>query len=418
MSDALTLKAEATLQDANVFKNKSFILLWVGTLFSGLSLSMFYFSEAWYVVEVLNMEASLGIIYLVGSIPRVVFMTIGGVLADRISQAKIMFVSDITKAVLLLFLVISLFAVGSIELWTLIIFALLFGVLDAFFWPASGSIIPSIVTKKQLTRANSVMQTTNQSTSIIGPMISGVIIVGFNYTGIFSLLAIMLLIGGILVAFVKIDKTQEKLSKEKESFLTSIKEGFRYVRKAPVLLAFILKTLFLNLFFTGPLVVGLPIFVKNILGGDTLHYSLLEAFLAGGMLIGSVALGLLNITKHRGMISIYAQLVTSVSFLLLSFTLSITQSIAAIIVLGIAMTVSNICAVSVIQNEADSNMIGRVMSIQTISSMGLTPISFGLTSLFLSFHISINWIMMTGAILLLLFTLFLLLRVPTLRQVN
>ena len=49
---------------------------------------MFYFAEAWYVVQELNLEASLGIIYIIGAIPRILFMLLGGVLADRLSNRK------------------------------------------------------------------------------------------------------------------------------------------------------------------------------------------------------------------------------------------------------------------------------------------------------------------------------------------
>ncbi|WP_255255191.1 hypothetical protein [Bacillus pseudomycoides] len=82
------------------------------------------------------------------------------------------------------------------------------------------------------------------------------------------------------------------------------------------------------------------------------------------------------------------------------------------------MTISNICAVSVVQNEAEPEMIGRVMSIQTVSSMGLTPISYGLTSLSLSLGINIKFIIMVGALSLIAFTLYIYFKIPALRTVD
>lgn len=404
------------MNDISLFKQKNFLFLWIGTFFSGLSISMFYFSEAWYVVQVLNLEASLGIIYIVGTFPRIIFMLIGGVLSDKINQSKIMFISDLTKAIFIGGLVILLLLAGEIHLWTLVIFALLIGILDAFFWPASSSIIPAIVSKSSLTRANSVIQTTNQTTSIFGPMIGGLIIVGLNYTGIFGIIALLLLLGSIFVLFVNVKKTVEK--DNKHQLFGSLIQGIGYVKNERILMAFVLKTLFLNLFFTGPLVVGLPIFVKNVLGGGTLDYSYVEAFLAGGMLVGSIMLGAINLRRKRGTVSLTAQMFMAICFIMLSFSREIWQSVIIVTLLGLSMTISNICAVSVIQNKTDPEMIGRVMSIQTISSIGLTPISYGITSLCLSFGTGIQFVIMFGALFLFLFTFLIYFKIPTLRNVD
>lgn len=183
-------------------------------------------------------------------------------------------------------------------------------------------------------------------------------------------------------------------------------------------MAFILKTLFLNLFFVGPLTIGLPIFVKNILEGETIDYSFIMSFLAIGMVLGSIILGIINLKRKRGILSLTSQMFVGLCFLILSFSNELWQSVVIVVFLGISMTISNICAVSVVQNEAEPEMIGRVMSIQTVSSMGLTPISYGLTSLSLSLEINIKFIIMVGALSLIAFTLYIYFKIPALRTVD
>ncbi|MGE6231281.1 MFS transporter [Paenibacillus chitinolyticus] len=414
------IQSERMLRPASsLFRERAFTMLWLSTIFSGLALNMFYFAEAWYVVNVLNMEASLGVIYLIGTLPRVLFMAIGGVLADRISPSKIMFVSTITKSALLAVLVMVLVEGGGIGLGALTAFALLFGILDAFFWPASGSIVPSIVSKDGLTRANSIIQTTNQSTSIFGPMISGFVIVALRYEGIFGLITVLLALGALFALLVRVRKSPSPDTKaDRIPMLTSVKEGIGYVRQAPVLKAFVLKTLFLNLFFTGPFAIGIPVFVKHVLHGETLDFSMLQSFLAGGMLVSSIVLGILNLKRRRGLISVLAQLGLSFSFLALSMAVTLWTGAVFAACMGISMGISNICAISVIQNHADKAYIGRVMSIQTMSSMGLTPISYGLTSLLLSVGVEIQHIVMGGALLLLAFTFWLIVKIPSLRKAD
>ena len=55
----------------------------------------------------------------------------------------------------------------------------------AFYWPTSQSLIPSLVSKEQLTRANSLIQTTQQFSVVVGPILAGWILVYGSYEGLF-----------------------------------------------------------------------------------------------------------------------------------------------------------------------------------------------------------------------------------------
>ena len=73
---------------------------------------------------------------------------------------------------------------------------------------------------------------------------------------------------------------------------TSIKEGILYVKESPFLSTFLICSAFLNLFLIHLMQVGFPLFVKNVLHGDSLQFSYLEASVGGGMAIGAVIVGL------------------------------------------------------------------------------------------------------------------------------
>ena len=85
----------------SIFRNRNFLLLWAAAFLSSFGISFFLFSESWYIVNVLNLEASLGLIYIASSIPRLLFMIISGTVADRMSKTKIMFLSDFSRGILL-----------------------------------------------------------------------------------------------------------------------------------------------------------------------------------------------------------------------------------------------------------------------------------------------------------------------------
>ncbi len=78
---------------------------------------------------------------MVTMIPRVLLMTVGGVWADRFKRSKIMVVSSFMRC-LLIFIMITLLHLYLLNLWSLLVFALLFGILDSFFSPANQSLLP------------------------------------------------------------------------------------------------------------------------------------------------------------------------------------------------------------------------------------------------------------------------------------
>jgi MFS family permease len=406
-------------EEISLFKQRNFLLLWIATIFSSLSISVFMFSQTWYVVQVLDLEASLGFIFIASSVPRLLFMAIGGALADRMSKTLIMVISDISRAILVAGLVLLLLF-DVVSLWTFVGFALIFGILDAFFWPASGSLLPTIIPKSQLMRANSLMQTSNQFFMIFGPMIAGFVIIWGGYAFSFGMTAILLFIASFMIYYIKLASNRKGNESEEsqKSMLNSVREGFTYVKQSAFLSTLMIVSVFINLLFAGPMMMGLPLFVKNILGGSTLDFSMIEGSLAFGMLFGAVLAGLLNLEKKRGLVAVGAIGIMSVLYLLLSQTNYLWQSMLVIFMQGIFLSVANIPLISVIQSIVEDKMIGRVMSLLSISSMGLIPVSFALTSLFLSISIPIDMIMLSAAALLLMLVSYVLLKVPAIIVVD
>ncbi len=111
-------------------------------------------------------------------------MIIGGAVADKFPKKNIMFYSNIVRAILVA-TILTWFIVGDVTLYTFALFALFFGLADAFFWSADGSILPELVEKSRLTQANSLTQMTNQASVILGPVLGGILIKFTNYETIF-----------------------------------------------------------------------------------------------------------------------------------------------------------------------------------------------------------------------------------------
>ncbi|PGY46059.1 MFS transporter [Bacillus cereus] len=396
-----------------LLKNTNFLFLWAATLFSSFALAFFTFSQTWYIAKTLNLEASLGVVFVALSVPRLIFMIVGGAVADKFPKKNIMFYSNIIRAILVA-TILTWFIVGDVTLYTFALFALFFGLADAFFWSADGSILPELVEKSRLTQANSLTQMTNQASVILGPVLGGILIKFTNYETIFSITILLLIVAAILVQ--KIQFTMPEQKDTDKGMFTSIKEGILYVKELPFLSTFLICSAFLNLFLIGPMQVGFPLFVKNVLHGDSLQFSYLEASVGGGMAIGAIIVGLKNINRRRGLFCIIMMLLSGVFFLAINFSTVLWQALLAGMFYGITIAMAIVPLMAMIQSTVKEEMMGRVMSLLMLSSMGFIPLSYAFTSLALAMGIPIVTVMKSGAIAVIVFVLFVAIRVPVVRK--
>lgn len=396
-----------------LLKNTNSLFLWAATLFSSFALAFFTFSQTWYIAKTLNLEASLGVVFVALSVPRLIFMIIGGAVADKFPKKNIMFYSNIIRAILVA-TILTWFIVGDVTLYTFALFALFFGLADAFFWSADGSILPELVEKSRLTQANSLTQMTNQASVILGPVLGGILIKFTNYETIFSITILLLIVAAILVQ--KIQFTMPEQQNTDKGMFTSIKEGILYVKESPFLSTFLICSAFLNLFLIGPMQVGFPLFVKNVLHGDSLQFSYLEASVGGGMAIGAVIVGLKNINRRRGLFCIIMMLLSGVFFLSINFSTVLWQALLAGMFYGITIAMAIVPLMAMIQSTVKEEMMGRVMSLLMLSSMGFIPLSYAFTSIALAIGIPIVTVMKSGAIAVIVFVLFVAIRVPVVRK--
>lgn len=119
----------------------------VGEVFSVLGDQIWFVALAWKATE-LTSPATAGLILSISAIPRLILMLFGGMLADRYDARKLMVSSDLLRAAVM-------FAAAGIALWQqgiflLVLVSLVFGIVDAVFLPAAGSVRPRLLHSQQL----------------------------------------------------------------------------------------------------------------------------------------------------------------------------------------------------------------------------------------------------------------------------
>ncbi|MDG5472067.1 MFS transporter [Jeotgalibacillus sp. ET6] len=404
---------------ASLVKSKSFNLLWFTTVASSLSLSMFMFIQSWYVVEGLGMEASLGIVLVSLTSMRIVFMVFGGVAADRGRQSFIMSFSDLSLSFLVVALGCIFYFYSDIPIWVLAVIAAFFGAMGGLFEPSRDALLPRIVKAEQLTKANSMLQGAIQIALFTGPFLAGLLINFFSYSITLFLIGAFLCLSGVGVLFIRpaAEKTAE-LKSTKQSFKVQLAEGFSYTWKSPLLRALFIITIIVNFFISGPLMMGLPLFVEGVLNGTSLDFSLVQGGFTFGMILGSLLVGLVNMNQKRGAYALYFIALQGIGMLLFSQTSSLIAAAGIIVLIGMLSPAINIPLISLVQSYANQEKVGRVMSLIRTGSLGLIPLSYTVTSMLLATGIPIQTLMAVSSMPLLVSVAILYFLFPVLRSAD
>ncbi len=413
---------------SSVLKNYNFRLLWIGQGTSLLGDYFFMIALPWLVLKLTNDPLTLGIILALIGIPRAIIMLIGGAVSDRYSPRLIMIVSDVLRLCLTTLLAM-LILTNYLQLWMLYLMALTFGVISGFFMPASGSMMPLLVKPEELTLSNSIYQGTAQLSGFIGPVLAGGLIALFAHTsspnanadltGIAIALAfdaLTFLASVITLVLMRWERVVKPVTKSAANILLSIREGIAYMWREDLLRTLFLAMVASNFLFSGPLVVGMPVIANSRLSGAA-SFGLIVGAFGGGNLLGIVLSSPLAtvLTKRMGTFMVGVFVVFGIGLGLMGL---ITSTIFAMLILFGMGTCNGILAITLItslQKKTPKEMLGRVMSLVMLASVGLQPISQALTGAIIKF--SLNWLFYGAGILMALVALWLAFQ-PVMRRID
>src|SRR4026208_1919780 len=222
-------------------RNRAFRQLWLGQVVS--QMGDWFDTIALYTI-ILNLTGSgrdVGLLLVARFVPSFLFGPISGVVADRFSRQRIMIVTDILRALVVLGF---LFVRRADQLWIVYVLTVLQLGLSTFFEPAKTAAIPSIVEDRELVAANAISSVTWSVMLTLGAAIGGVITGWFGTNVAFILDAASYLLSAALIASISVPKSRkrerQKLTVGRALGITETIEGIRYVKDRPRVLALLL----------------------------------------------------------------------------------------------------------------------------------------------------------------------------------
>ena len=221
--------------------NRSFRQLWLGQVVS--QMGDWFNTIALYTI-ILNLTGSgrdVGLLLVARFVPSFLFGPLSGVIADRFSRQKIMIVSDLLRAVVVLGF---LFVRSANQLWLVYVLTVFQLALSTFFEPAKTAAIPSLVSDRELVPANAISSVTWSVMLTLGAAIGGLITGWFGTDVAFILDGATYLLSAALIASIRVPKRRKrerpKLTLGSALGITETIEGIRYVKDRPNVLALLL----------------------------------------------------------------------------------------------------------------------------------------------------------------------------------
>jgi MFS family permease len=383
----------------NVLRNRSFRLVWAGQGTSLLGDQFEMIAAPWLVLKLTNDPLALGVVLALSSIPRAIFMLLGGAISDRFSARTIMLASDAIRLVLTALMAGLIFS-GGVQIWMLYVFALIFGLVGGFFSPAASAIVPHLVEKEDLQACNALVQGTAQLTNFVGPVLAGGLIALFSstsagattvgMTGIalaFGLDALSFIVSILTLLGVRLPVMP--YSGQKDNVLSAIREGIRFAWGNSSLRVLFILIGAANFLFVGPLLVGMPVLAQTRLAEGAIAYGLVISAYGGGNLAGILAAGALPKPKPAQMNLLMVGLVGSFGLVLIAyaFITSTWLAFAVMLALGVGNGFFSITLITLLQQRTPGAMMGRIMSLIMFSSVGLVPVSQALSGLIIKFSL-------------------------------
>jgi MFS family permease len=378
---------------ARALRSRPFALLWLGQTISTLGDGAYLTALAWQVLTLTGSGAAMGIVLIATAVPRVLFLLIGGVIADRLPRRLVMLWADAGRAVAVGTIAVLSYT-NTLQFWQLIALGLLFGLSQAFFLPAYQSIAPQLVEIEALPSANALNGLTREIGMLAGPALGALLVANFSTASAFGFDALTFLVSALCLLAVRVPikplLAQEGIVEAPaprrgvRGVFADIREGMGYVAASSWLWVTIAIAAFGNA-LRAPYSVTLPLHVRDFYHYDVGLYGAIFSAFAVGSILATLVVGQVRRLHHRGVVAYSALLVSSLA--MMAFALPVPHDLVPAVTLtagaldGAGIGVFEIIWVTVLQEMIPGEKLGRVTSVDFVGSflfqpLGLAAIGF------------------------------------------
>jgi MFS family permease len=392
---------------ARALGSKPFALVWAGQTISSLGDGVMLTALAWQVLVLTGSGTAMGAVLVAQTLPRVLFMLLGGVAADRVSRRNVMIWSDAIRGLSVAAIAV-LGWINVLALWHLIVLGAVSGLASAFFVPAYQSIPPQLVAAEHLPSANALTSLSRQMSQLFGPALGAACVALTGPSAAFAIDALSFGVSAvclIALALPPLPKSagyeDAQRSRGLRGLSSDVREGLGYVLRSPWLWVTIAIASLGNVGL-APMQVALPKLIGDVYDQGVWLLGAIEAAVAAGSIVTMLLLGQARRLRHRGILAYGGLLVSSFAIIVLGLPLPHVYApaiaITTCLFFGSGLAVFELIWVTSLQELVPPDKLGRVSSVDWVGSLALSPVGLAVIGI-LTDRIGASWVFIAGGAL-------------------
>jgi MFS family permease len=350
--------------------SRNYRLFFTGQAISMIGTWMTQIATVWLVYHLTNSALWLGIVGFSSQIPSFILAPFGGILIDRWNRHRILLTTQALAMIQSLALAV-LALTGVIHIWHLILLSIFQGLITAFDSPARQAFVTEMVDRKEdLGNAIALNSSIFNGARLVGPAIGGLVIasVGAGVCFLIDGLSYIAVIAGLLAMRLK----PREIAVQTTNVWQRLKEGFIYAFSFPPIRSILLLVALFS-FMGMPYTTFVPIFATDILHGGSETLGFLMAASGVGALIGGIYLSSRPSVLGLGKIIAFSPALLGIGLIIFSQSRLLWLSLLMMLIVGCGSIFQISSSNIVLQTIVEEDKRGRLMSLYTMSFLGILP---------------------------------------------
>ncbi|MEU8863687.1 MFS transporter [Streptomyces umbrinus] len=354
--------------DPSLWRDRRFVLLFSARTVSVLGNAFARVALAFAVLALPGAgPGRLSLVLACQALPQLVFILVGGVIADRVSRSRLMVVSDLLGAAAYAGLA-AMVLTGHAPLTAMCLLAVVAGTATALFAPAMTGVVPLIVPASRLQQANGVLQMGTNTSMLLGLALSGVTVAFAGAGWALALNAASFALSALLIRGLRVTARPRKAS----SGWADLRDGWRefasrqWLWAVVVQYAFVVAALNANVGVLGPLVA------EEHFGGAR-AWSLIVAAQALGTIAGAGLAARVRVSRPV-LVAVLATFPAAAPIALLALHAPVWSVALAMFCAGVSSDVFSVLWTTTLHREIPEQIISRVSSYEWLGSLAFAPL--------------------------------------------
>jgi MFS family permease len=353
------------------FRSRPFRLLFGGRLADNLANAVAPIALAFAVLDLGGSATVLGLVLAARTLPMVLLVLFGGVIADRLPRHLVLVAANAVSAGTQA-LVAVLLLTGTADLWHLAAIEAVNGISSAFMMPASSGLTPETVPADQLQPANALLRLGQNFSFVTGSAAGGALVAISGSGWAFAVDALLFALGAALLGRIRLPRGSRL---ESNTVLADLREGWSEFRSRTWLWVIVVQFAFVNAASSGAMNALGPVVADDTIGRAA--WGLVLASMTAGMFAGGL-LALRGRWERPLLVGTVAALLEIPLLLVLGLGPQTVPLMVAAFVAGLGFETFGVAWDVAMQSNIPADRLSRVYAYDWFGSLVFIPVGLAL----------------------------------------